>query len=112
VDYLVVAVVTLILGLLAGAIAPRLGFFVIFIGPAAGSIIGRVAFRVGRRRHGRYLAYLVAALVALGGFLPSGLPILLALLFGSASIAQLGLGLLWPAIYVFLATGAAYYQVK
>lgn len=112
VDYLVVAVVTLILGLLAGAIAPRLGFFVIFIGPAAGSIIGRIAFRVGRRQHGRYLPHLVAALVALGGFLPSGLPIVLALLFGSASIAQLGLGLLWPAIYVFLATGAAYYQVK
>lgn len=112
VDYLIVAVVTLILALLAGALAPRLGFFVIFIGPAAGSIIGRIAFRVARRRHGRYLPHLVAALVALGGFLPVGFPLILALLFGSGSVARLGLGLLWPIIYVFLATGAAYYQVK
>lgn len=111
-DYTLAGVTTLVLGLLAGAIAPRLGFFVIFIGPAAGTLIGRLAFRAARRNHGRYLAQLVAVLVALGGFLPSGLPLLLALLLGSASLTSLGLGLLWPALYVFLATGAAYYQVK
>jgi hypothetical protein len=104
VDYAVVSVVTLVLAVIAGLIAPRLGFFVIFIGPAAGTLIGRVAFRVARRRHGRYLPQLVAALVAVGGLL---LPAL-SLLSGGGSL----FGLLWPLVYVFLATGAAYYQIK
>lgn len=110
-DYLVTAAVTLVLAILAGYIAPRLGFFVIFIGPAAGTLIGRIAFRAARRRHGRYLPQLVAALVAIGGLLPVGLPLLLGLL-GGAPLTAVGFGLLWPLIYVFLATGAAYYQVK
>jgi len=111
-DYVVTGVVTLILALVAGAIAPRLGFFVIFIGPAAGTLIGRLAFRVARRRHGRYLPEVVAAMVALGGLLPTALPVLLGVLLGAASLGSLGFGLLWPIVYVFLATGAAYYQVK
>ncbi|HSM56384.1 MAG TPA: hypothetical protein VK879_09550 [Candidatus Sulfomarinibacteraceae bacterium] len=111
-EYVLGTVVALVLGLIAGYIAPRIGFFVIFIGPAAGTLIGRVAFRVARRRRGRYLPHLVAAMVALGGFLPVGLPLLLGMLVGGVSLGRLGFGLLWPAIYVFLATGAAYYQMK
>lgn len=107
-DYLMTAAVTLVLAVIAGYIALRLGFFVIFIGPAAGTLIGRIAFRVGRRRHGRYLPQLVAGLVAVGGLLPVALPLLL----GGAPITAVGFRLLWPLIYVFLATGAAYYQVK
>jgi hypothetical protein len=98
------AAATLVLAVIAGLIAPRLGFFVIFIGPAAGTLIGRLAFRVARRRHGRYLPQLVAGLVAVGGLL---LPAL-SLLSGGGSL----FGLLWPLVYVFLATGAAYYQIK
>lgn len=113
IDYVLAGIVALILGLIAGFIAPRLGFFVIFIGPAAGTLIGRLAFRAARRRHGRYLAHTVGAMVALGGFIPAGLPILLTVLLAPASIASFGLmALLWPAIYVFMATGAAYYQVR
>ena len=111
-DYVLTGVVTLVLAVIAGLIAPRLGFFVIFIGPAAGTLIGRLAFRLGRRRHGRYLPQLVAAMVALGGLLPTVLPMALALLVGAASLGSLGFGLLWPLVYVFLATSAAYYQVK
>jgi hypothetical protein len=112
VDYLLAGVVTLILGLIAGYIVNFVGFFVIFIGPAAGSLIGRLAFRVARRHHGRWLPHLVAGMVALGGLLPRVLPLFLGLLMGQVSLAGLGFGLIWPLIYVFLATGAAYYQVK
>lgn len=110
-DYLMTAVVTLVLAIIAGVIAGSLGFFVIFIGPAAGTLIGRIAFRVARRRHGRYLPELVAVLVAIGGLLPVALP-LLASLLGGGSLAALGFRMLWPLLYVFLATGSAYYQVK
>ena len=112
VDYTVAGVVALILGLIAGAIVPRLNFFVIFVGPAVGILIGRFAFRAARRHHGRWLAHLVAGMVALGGLLPTVFPLLLGLLLGQVGLASLGLGLLWSLLYVFLATGAAYYQVK
>jgi hypothetical protein len=103
VDYALAVVVALVLGLLAGFIVPRLGFFVIFLAPAVGTGIGRLAFRAAGRRHGRWLAQLVAAMVVIGGLLPY-LPVLL----GGVSL----FGLLWPVLYLFLATGAAYYQVR
>ena len=106
-DYLLAGVVSLILGLLAGLFVPRLGFFVIFVGPFAGTLIGRMAFRAARRHHGRWLPHLVAAMVVAGALVPI-LPALLGLLLGQVNLFRL----LWPAIYLFMATGAAYYQVK
>lgn len=106
-DYLLAGVVALILGLLGGFLVPRLGFFVIFVGPFAGTIIGRVAFRAARRHHGRWLPQLVAAMVVIGALLPI-LPALIGLVLGQVNLFRL----LWPAIYIFMATGAAYYQVK
>ena len=106
-DYALAGVVALILGLLAGFLVPRLGFFVIFVAPFAGTLIGRAAFRAARRHHGRWLPHLVAAMVVFGALLPI-LPALIGLVFGQVSLFRL----LWPAIYLFMATGAAYYQVK
>jgi len=102
IDYLLAGVVAAILSVIAGLLVPRLGFFVIFLAPAAGTIIGRLAFRAGRRRHGRWLPHLVGAMVVIGGLVPV-LPYLLNLQLGA---------LLWPGLYVFLATGAAFYQVR
>ncbi len=106
-DYLLAGVAALVLGVLAGLFVPRLGFFVIFVGPFAGTLIGRVAFRAARRHHGRWLPHLVAAMVVFGALLPL-FDVLVGLLFGQINLFRL----LWPAIYVFMATGAAYYQVK
>lgn len=106
-DYALAGIAALILGLLAGWLVPRLGFFVIFVGPFAGTLIGRMAFRAARRHHGRWLPHLVAAMVVIGALLPI-LPALIALLFGQVNLFRL----LWPAVYLFMATGAAYYQVK
>lgn len=101
-DYVLAGVVALILSVIAGLLVPRLGFFVIFLAPAAGAIIGRLAFRAARRRHGRWLPHLVGAMVIVGG-----------LLYALPALLNLSLfGLLWPGLYVFLATGAAYYQVR
>jgi hypothetical protein len=102
-DYLAAGVVALILAVLAGLIVPRFGFFIIFIAPFAGTLIGRVAFRAARRRRGRWLPHLVAGMVVAGGLLP-----LLPFLLGGASL----FALLWPGLYLFLATGSAFYQVR
>jgi hypothetical protein len=46
---------------------------------------------------------LVAALVVIGGVLPA-LPLLI---FGGFNF-----GLIWSGVYIFTATGAAYYQMR
>jgi hypothetical protein len=79
-----------------------------FIGGAIGSLIGRITKRVVGRRRGRYLPYLVAASIVLGVVIPT-LPVLLAVFFGN--VAALGL-LITPGIYLFVATSAAFYQMK
>jgi tetratricopeptide (TPR) repeat protein len=107
-DYGLAVVVSLPLALLAGLLAARIGFFVIFLAAFAGSLIGRVAFRAARRHRGRWLPHTVATAVAIGGVLPA-LPYLIDLLSGSPiSILRL----MWLGIYVVVATGAAFYQVK
>lgn len=103
IDYLLVILVTVPLSLLGGWLAMRLGFFTIFLGAGAGTLIGRIAFRVARRRRGRGMPELVAALVVIGGVLQA-LPLLI---FGGFSF-----GLLWSGVYIFTATGAAYYQMR
>jgi uncharacterized membrane protein YeaQ/YmgE (transglycosylase-associated protein family) len=96
-DYVVAAVSALIISSLAAFIVPRLGFFVIFLAAIAGSFIGRLVFRLAGRRRGRWLPHLVAAMIVVGA-LPAFL------IYGG--------GWIWVALYLFLATGAAYYQMK
>jgi len=105
-DYVVAILVALPLSLLGGWLATFLGFFTIFLGAFAGSLIGRVVFRATGRRRGRWMPQLVGAIVVIGGILPA-LPALLALFFGGFNLQ-----ILWSAIYVVTASGAAYYQMK
>ena len=102
-DYLLVILVTVPLSLLGGWLAMRIGFFTIFLGAGAGTLIGRIAFWAARRRRGRGMPQLVAAIVVIGGILPA-LPLLI---FGGINF-----GLLWSGVYIFTATGAAYYQMR
>jgi hypothetical protein len=94
------------LSLIAGVLATFLGFLVIFLAAIAGSLIGRIAFRVAGRRRGRWLPQMVGVIVVLGGILPA-FPFLLALFVG-----QFSLGIVWTVIYLVIASGAAYYQMK
>jgi hypothetical protein len=96
-DYVVAAFSALIISSFAALIVPRLGFFVIFLAAIAGSFIGRLVFRLAGRRRGRWLPHLVAAMIVVGA-LPAFL------IYGG--------GWIWVALYLFLATGAAYYQMK
>ena len=113
-DYLLAALVSLPLSVLAGYLVTLFGrgfFFIIiifFIGGAIGGLIAGVASRVAGRRRGRYLPHVVAASVILGAFVPA-LPALLAILFGNvAALASL----LIPGIYAFVAASAAFYRMK
>ena len=110
-DYLVAALVSLPISLLVGFLLIRFfvgSFFffliVFFISGAVGGFIGRVTKRAIGGRRGRYLPGLVVAMMVLGVALPAGLVFLLG---GLNLFALLGLG-----IFLFVAGGAAYWQMR
>lgn len=113
-DYVLAALVSLPLSVLAGYLVTLFGrgfFFIIiifFVGGAIGGLIAGVASRVIGRRRGRYLPHVVAASVVLGAFLPS-LPVLLAVVFGNVGAL---VRLLIPGIYAFIAASAAFYRMR
>ena len=105
-DYVVAALLALPLSLIGGTIATFLGIFSIFLGAAAGSLIGRIAFRAAGRRRGRWMPQLIGAIVIIGGIIPA-LPSLIFLFSGHFSFQ-----LIWTGIYIVAASGAAYYQMR
>ncbi len=106
VNYLMAVLVALPLSLVAGWLATLLGFWSIFLAAFAGTLIGRVAFRAAGRHRGRWLPHVVTACVIIGAVLPA-LPFLVALLAGHFSLQ-----LLFTGIYIVMATGATYYQMR
>ncbi|MCA9969363.1 MAG: hypothetical protein KC425_04060 [Anaerolineales bacterium] len=114
VDYLIAPLVSLPISLLAGFLLLQLGggfFFILiifFVAGLVGGFIGRTAKAAVGRRRGRYLPHVVAVTVVLGGLLPA-LPALLGLFMGSMGAV---VGLLVPGIYTFIASSAAFYQMK
>jgi hypothetical protein len=107
--YLIAAVVAFPLAVLIGFIAGQVGFLVIFVAAFAGSVIARIVHRVIGRRRGRWMPHLVAAAVLFGG-LVWALPILINFLLGEVGFGAIGL--IYTGIYVVVATGAAFYQMK
>ncbi|HJO32848.1 MAG TPA: B-box zinc finger protein [Anaerolineales bacterium] len=90
-DYLVAAGLSLLLSGLVGALLARLGWFVIFLAPAAGGIISEIIRRAVGRRRGRYLSY-----AAVGGMLLAG-------------VFNLNL---WGLIYLALAASTVYARLR
>jgi len=109
IHYVLAFVGSAVLGGIGGFIVPFIGWFTIFLAAGMGTLIGRAAFRLTGKRRGRYLPHIVAAAVVVGGLLPAVLSFLLAL-FGLAFLDNFGL--IWPIIYVALAAGSAFYQVR
>jgi len=111
-DYLIAALVSLPISLLAGFLlvnfAGAFGFFffflLFFISGAAGGFIGRVTKRAIGGRRGRYLPGLVVAMMVLGMLIP------LAFTFLTSGIGLFSL--LGPGIFLFVAGGAAYWQMR
>jgi hypothetical protein len=105
VNYLLAVLVALPLSLVAGWLATLLGFWSIFLAAFAGTLIGRVAFKAAGRRRGRWLPHLVTACVITGAVLP----ILLSFFrYGGLDILRI----LFTGIYIVMATGATYYQMR
>lgn len=102
-DYIVGAVISLVLSSIAAWFASILGFWVIFVAAAVGTLIGTATFYAVGRRRGRYLPYIVVAMV-IAGVAPAILGNLL-FSFGSLSV-------IWLVVYVVLASSSAYYRMR
>ena len=115
-DYILAVVVAGVLSFLTsmlfGFVSGFLGFFMIFlvitIGPATGGIIAEVVRAVVGKRRGKTLFLVTAAAVAIGGALPH----IWKLLFVLSGNFYLLFDLIFPAIFVVLATGAVYYRLS
>lgn len=112
--YLIGAMVALPLGAVGGWLAGLLNFWIIFVAAGAGTIMGRIVFRLIGRRRGRWLPHLVAAMLVIGALstvlLQVGLTVILSFSQGIPffNIADL----VWALIFAVVASGSAYYQMK
>jgi hypothetical protein len=102
-DYIVGFVVAFILSTIAAFFADVLGFWIIFVAAAVGTLIGTLVFYAVGRRRGRYLPQIVAAMVVAGAA-PS---ILSSFVFGFGTFNAI-----WLVVYVVLATSSAYYRMR
>lgn len=107
-DYLIVFIVVAGLSFLGSWLVRIVGFFTIFLAPAAGLVIAEAARLVTQRRRANRL-FQVAAIAAIVGALPFVIMQLLALLSGSVGSL---LGLLWLGIYLFTVPSTVYARLK
>lgn len=111
VDYLIAAIVSFPISLLAGYLITQFSggifFFLIisFIAGAIGGFIGRITKRAIGGRRGRYLPVLVVTMMVIGALLPS---VALFALGGGINL----FGLLGIGLYLFFAGSAAYWQMR
>jgi hypothetical protein len=109
-DYVLAGVVTLPLATIGAQIVPGLGWFVIFGAPLAGGAIAEVVRWVVRRRRSRYLWLAACGALVLGTAL--------GLVWSVAPELDLGfdgdalLNLVWPAVYLGLATSTIYARLR
>ena len=81
---------------------------IFFFSGAIGSFIGRLTKRAVGGRRGRYLPGLVVAMMILGVLIPA-LPLLLVGALGNPGALA---SLIGPGIYLFVASSAAYWQMR
>ena len=121
--YVVVALVALPLSLVAGILIPMIGWFTTFLAPMVGVGIAEISRLAIRRRRGKYVWVIVCGSIIIGGLLPifgvAGLALLVWMLGGMGDVGNVGslamgglFGILWPIVYVVMATGAAYWRLR
>ena len=101
-DVILAGILAVVLSMIGSYIASFLGFWTIFIAPAAGMVTAEAIRWVARRRRSRLLFW-----VAAGGAVVGALPIIISnLLFFNIY------GLIWPGIYAFLIASTVYTRLS
>jgi hypothetical protein len=115
-DYLVAAVIAVILAFVGSLAASFITFFVILIAPIFGFLISE-AVRWGVHKRRSKLLFQVATGATVLGSLPLMLSPILVILAGSITHSNFGslaalLPLLWQGLYTFLVASTVYYRLS
>lgn len=122
-DYLIAAVITAPVALLAGLLVTSLSFFSIFLSPVVGTLLAELVRAAIGRRRGRYLSW-----VTVGAYVAGCLPLLImplvvtlfSLVGGQAGslgrapvgLFSAGLSLIWIGVYMVLGAGTLYARLQ
>jgi hypothetical protein len=105
-DYPVAILISGLLSFLGSLLVPIIGFFTIFLAPAAGILIASIVRYAVRKRRGKSLFQAAAIAAAVGCLLIPVLGLLTNLVLGGR-VGGL-LGLLWYGVYAFFVTSSVY----
>ena len=104
-DYMIAAVVSIVLSTIAAFIVPALGFIAIFAGPIAGTVIAEGVWRATGRRRGRYIWIVVITCMIVTACIRLVMmpEVMYALSFGVLSPVLFTL--LWMGVYLVFGIG-------
>ena len=107
-DYIFAASTAAILAYIGSRFVSVLGFFTIFLAPAAGTLIAEAVRMFIKKRRSKLLFQITTWAVVAGS-----LPIMISLVFFMFIGGGFGslYALLWQGVYTFLAASAAYYRL-
>ena len=111
-DYIIAPLVAGFLGFIGTLIASEIGFFIFFLlilGPIAGTYIAKAVQWAVQKRRSKYLPYIATAGVIVGGLLTQISTLRYIILTGELYWLS---SLLWPAIFIILAAGATYMSLS
>ncbi|MDH7489895.1 MAG: B-box zinc finger protein [Anaerolineae bacterium] len=109
-DYVVAASIALVFSAGVGLLAGIVGwFFMVFIAPAAGGLLGEIIFRAVRRRRGRRLWAVAGGAMVVGAVMPLAI---IALLAGDIRVLLSPYELLAVGLYLVLGVGAAVARLR
>jgi uncharacterized membrane protein YeaQ/YmgE (transglycosylase-associated protein family) len=110
-DYIFAGFIAGFLAYLGSQIVAFIGFFTIFLAPAAGAVIAEAVRYAVRKRRSKLLFQIVVVAVVVGAAPGILIPLLFTLGGGG-----LGLGfsfsLVWQVLYTFIAATTAYYRLS
>jgi MFS family permease len=117
-DYFIAVPVAGILSFIGGLIVPSLGFFTIFLAPAAGGIIAEIVRRTIQKRRSMRLFQFITAAVVIGALFPLCTTLLgfaAAFFMGENAgnfLGGFGFSLIWRGVYTFVAASTVYYRLS
>jgi hypothetical protein len=105
IDYVVAAVVSLVLSFIAAVIMPALGFFAIFGAPIAGGIISEGVRLANQKRRGRYIwAVVIACMIITAAIRIFSLPEMQMALY-LRIFDGIAMSLIWMGVYLVVGGG-------
>ena len=107
IDYVLAVVVALVLAYIGGFLTFA-GFFIIFISPVAGVIIGEAVRRVIQRRRWIRLFQATTAAVVIGGLFHVVPTLISFFAYGNLNL----FGIIWQVVYISMAASTVYYRLS